>query len=240
MRAPCSVVGYPLMSDDIIEGARTVGLGHHKPQPGQARLESSLRILGGVVLGVAAWLLPQGVRADAPLFVWADARAHVHVTDRLSDVPEPYHSVYAARVAELKKAGKGTGGPGSVTVVPAEAAFAVPRVGDASGSGADRVANLSPLATEQANRRSEWRGRIAQARGELTQATEQLADLEKTIAEAGMNPILRLTPQVQAKLASLEQEHAQAQSRVLDSRRMLLETLPQQAKREHVPAQWLQ
>lgn len=227
------------LKDDIDthQGVDTVGPGLHKTQRGTTRLESSLRILGGVVLGIAAWLLPQGVRADAPLFVWADAQAHVHVTDRLSDVPEPYHSVYAARVAEMKK---GKGATGQVTVIPA-----APAIPDSSGhsrstSVEDRVADLSPLATAEANRRSDWQRRVAQARSELTAATEHLADVEKTIQQTGMNPVLRLTPQVQATLANLEVDHAQAQSRVLDSRRMLLETLPQQAEREHVPAQWLQ
>lgn len=206
-------------------------------QRGTTRLESSLRILGGVVLGIAAWLLPEGVRADAPLFVWADAQAHVHVTDRLSDVPEPYHSVYVARIAEMKK---GKAAPGSVTVVAAAPAIPSPYDKGRHVNSADRVAALSPLATEQANRRNEWQARIAKARSELTAATEQLAEVEKNIQQTGMNPVLRLTPQVQTALASLETEHARAQSRVLDSRRMLLETLPKQAEREHVPAQWLQ
>lgn len=214
-----------------------MGPGNHRTQRAATRTESSLRILGGVALGIAAWLLPHGVRADAPLFVWADDHAHVHVTDRLSDVPEPYHSVYAAKVAELKKNGKT---PGTVTVVPARATMAGPRRMDEQGDSQSRVAALSPQATEEAARRAEWQGKMAQARSELTAATEHLAEVEKSIAETGMNPVLRMTPPVQAQLAALETDHAQAQARVLDSRRMLLETLPQQAQREHVPAQWLQ
>jgi hypothetical protein len=206
---------------------------HTSRRPGSFNVTA--RICGGVILAVAAWLLPEGVRADAPLFVWADAQAHVHVTDRLANVPEPYRTTYAVRLEAMRQAGQAPGGPAGPVGVPpprtAEVKFA--------GSGAERVAALSPQASQQAALRAQWQQRMVAARTELMGATDALQRLEASIDAARMNPVLRLTPPVQAQVEGLEAQRAQAQTRVLDARRMLLETLPQQAQREHIPPQWL-
>lgn len=169
-------------------------------------------------------------KAERPLFVWADEHANLHVTDRLVDVPEPYHTIYAKRL-EKARASKNATNP---------EAEEGPQVQARYDNSATAVQDLAPYATAEIEKRHGWQKRFADARNELTEATQALASIEQKILEKGQNPILRLTPVVKKELAELEATRIEAQARVLNARRMLLETLPQQARQAQIPAQWVQ
>lgn len=185
--------------------------------------------------GLCAWLMVVCVgpaKADKPLFVWADEHANLHVTDRLADVPEPYHTIYAKRLEKDQLSQKHDN-----KTAAAEGTDAAQIRYDNPESA---VRDLAPHATAEIEKRRGWQKRFVDARNELTQATQVLAGIEQKILEKNRNPILRLTPVVKKELAELDANRIEAQSRVLNARRMLLETLPQQARQAQVPVQWIQ
>ena len=69
----------------------------------------------GVVLGLFAAGLP--LAAQTMIFKWIDRKGTLHLTDRLADVPEPYYSMYRARLREIEeqktKAGQAGAAPTS-------------------------------------------------------------------------------------------------------------------------------
>jgi hypothetical protein len=187
-------------------------------------------------VGLGAWLalaavVPATARAEAPVFVWADKDGALHVTDRLGDVPEPYYTVYAERLKEqLERQGR------LPQAAPPEVAASPPSAPAVAASPAS-----VPAVTGESEflRRKMWRELMAKWRGELAVATAELQKIEQEAAEAGMNPVLRQTPQVQAQLDAIGSRRDAARTRVLKARAMLLEVLPKRARDERVPPQWL-
>jgi hypothetical protein len=188
------------------------------------------------ILGLAGALLLASVvglraaRADGPMFVWADKDGNLHATDRLSDVPEPYYAVYAERLRELEKEGHLP----KEEAAPAAPAYTPPRPVTVRG-------NTEPPITAETEilKRKKWRELMTHWRQELATATTELQKVEQEASETGMNPLLRLTPQVQAQLDAIGPRRDAARARVLKARTMLLEVLPKRARDERVPPQWL-
>ena len=197
-----------------------------------------MRRLGWIV--VATLLVTAGAAAAQPaptFFRWLDAKGNLHVTDRLSEVPEPYHAMYAARLKELE-AQKQAGGkvaPAAATVKPATAE---PKASAAESKPA-RVPELSFVEQELA-RQQKWKALVVRWRTELEQATRQYETAQTRLNQARLNPILRTTPKARADIARFSGQLERAKGRVEQARMMLLETLPAQAKKESVPPKWLE
>ena len=196
------------------------------------RIISSIRDKQVRKVLAALWLaalLPRLAWADGEIFSWVDDKGALHATDRLADVPEPYYSIYHARLLELEK--KRAASPAADPDPPADASpEASPPPATQSGQSA---------AAQQAAARQTWRALIAHWRQELTSATSDLQAVEELIGHAEMNPILRQTPAVETELATLEPRRQAALARVMAARRMLLTTLPERARQERVPPLWL-
>lgn len=178
---------------------------------------------------VAVWLLAlaPGARAEGPVFVWVDSAGAMHATDRLQSVPEPWFSMYAARLKELEARGQLPSAPLPADTAPPPPA-PVPMV------------RAQPTALEVQQQRNEWRVLVGRWRTELAAATAALQKAERAYNEAGMNPILRETPAVKEQLLTLDQGRQVARQRVETARNMLQDALPKKAREEHVPPLWLQ
>ncbi|MEL6759910.1 MAG: DUF4124 domain-containing protein [Myxococcota bacterium] len=173
-------------------------------------------------------LASSSVAAESVVYRWADKNGVIHLSDDLSKVPEPYASLYQARIRELE-------------------AKRAERVGDRKEPPPSRARpsrNRPPtkttgLAEREIQKRERWQKRVRQWRQELERATNTLAEREERLAQLQVNPLLRLTPQVKTQIESVEEERAQAILRLEKARKMLLETLPSEAKKEGVPLRWL-
>lgn len=88
--------------------------------------------------------------------------------------------------------------------------------------------------------RSRWQDRVRTARGQLLAATLAWAQLQAAAQTVQVNPILRLLPAAQEKPGVSPEVRAQAKARLSAARKALEETLPEEARRAHVPMAWLQ
>ena len=167
---------------------------------------------------VLSLLLCATAHAEDVAFRFVDARGVVHLTDRLGDVPEPYHSMYEAQLRLKKPNAK----------PPPVSAYQAPIYNFGRGEGA-----------RQDKLRQHWQSMVAQARNELAAATEALQHIDEALDQARLNPILRQTPQVKEQIAELEGQRAEALTRLRAAENRLLVELPQQAKKEGVPPKWL-
>ncbi|MEO0815004.1 MAG: DUF4124 domain-containing protein [Myxococcota bacterium] len=177
-----------------------------------------------LVIGVAA---PVG--AQAVVYKWADKNGVIHFTDDISQVPEPYASMYQARIREIEKR-------------KAEA------VGDRREPLPDRPERSrtatpkkrGPSTVEQIRKdQKKWQDRVAEWRTRLEQATASLERIEQKKAQLTLNPILRTTPQAREKIDAVNKERDAALKRVARAKKMLLETIPEEARKARVPYQWI-
>ncbi len=183
-----------------------------------------------LAVACSLWAAPAGAD-EALIFRWVDKAGNLHVTDRLGDVPEPYYGAY---LAELKRREALRAQQGAAVAAPAPAV--VPEV----EPPADPPAAQPSLVDQEIARREHWRQTVAFWRDELRAATEALVAVEAERAQAALNPLLAQTPQVQATVAALDARRAEALERVGRARQVLLEELPQRARRENVPPKWLE
>ncbi len=160
--------------------------------------------------------------AQGMIFKWVDKQGVIHLTDRLGDVPEPYHSLYAVKLRELEARRKVAGNQPPAPRPAPSAPTPTP----------------SPLAAELA-RQQEWKDTVAKWRRELEEATTEYENIHGELSEAQLNPVLRLTPEVQARITAIEARLADALARLERARHMLLSELPRKAKAEGVPPKWL-
>lgn len=187
-----------------------------------------------LTLAVAVLLVPVLATAGS-IYKWVDERGDVHITDRIDDVPEPYHGMYVAaekrrqeaaekQAAAAKAAGKRIPTPKAATKTPR------PR---------RRVPSRSGYLAKEEAARQKWKNLVGHWRVELAAATEALERLDAEIAVARQNPILRHTPQVKKKVAEIQERRPGAVGRVNHARKMLLVEIPKRARREQVPPKWL-
>ncbi len=168
---------------------------------------------------------PRGARADDVLFYWVDKKGTVHATQNIDEVPEPFNAMYRARLKELEEEKKKQkAAPAQPEPRPQTQATAPPQ---------------PSIVDKELARQKLWRGEVSRWRTELRVATEDLNRVQTELDQAGMNPLLRTTPQVQAQIGALEEQRDRAVRRVEIARKMLAEELPARAKRESVPPRWL-
>lgn len=178
------------------------------------------RVLSGFLLAGA--VTAPAYAADAPLYAFVDADGILHITDRLADVPEPYYTVYKQRR------------PSPAADSDADPARTTPRRRPVPAA----VDVAAPAADQQARARAQWQQLMATWRDKLSQSTLALQQAEAE-AQGASNPILRETPVGRQRWQATQARVAQWRGKAVEARRMLLETLPSRAKREHVPPQWL-
>jgi len=190
-------------------------------------------------IGVAAALCLVTARpaSAGTIYKWYDEQGDLHATDQLTDVPEPYRSMYAAaeRKRKEEEEKRRAAAAGKTPAKPPPKAPPPPPTRRVTGP--DR---LGTLLKEEEAKRKRWTQLVAHWRAELQAATRQLQDLDQRIQEVGANPILRQTPKVKKELAELQEQRKPLLERLNGARRMLAEELPKRARREEVPPQWLE
>ena len=174
-----------------------------------------------MVLPVALLLTPLAHAQNPPeTFVWYDAAGTQHVAPRIADLPEPFRGAYLAeqRAAEERERAQ--------------------RLKNWGGKAGDAVApGVAPADRE---RYAKWRQLVARWRGELLAASRQLVALDRELARLLHNPVLRHTPGVQAEARESQDARGRALQRLHAARQMLLQTLPDEARRQRVPLRWLE
>jgi hypothetical protein len=210
-------------------------------------------------------LLASSTAWAGPIFRWVDARGDLHLTDELTEVPEPYQSMYRARLREREEAEKrareaaaqastgaapatpsvrpsmppasGADDPGARPVSPAGGDARRTAGGDVTSGAMDAPPSPSE---QEAARRSQWKELVGRWRLQLATSTDDLVRIDERLGSLQANAILAQTPEVQGEIADLQAERRQALSRVDAARRMLVVELPAKARRELVPPAWLQ
>lgn len=201
--------------------------------------------LGVVPVAVASVLFfAAAVRAGPIIFKWVDKHGDLHVTDRLGDVPEPYFSMYAAR---LKTLAEQDGAKAAVRAAPVRRASAEPEAPPATreapeGRRPGRAETArGPSAVDAAiQERERWRQLVAHWRRELELATAAYEKAQADADAARLNPVLVQTPQGKEKVAQTGMGLEKARDRLEKARTMLLVEIPAKAKREQVPPKWLE
>ncbi len=196
------------------------------------------RLLFCITIGSGFLLAGPSMAQDTiTIFRWVDNKGNLHVTDRLGDIPEPYHSMYTARIRELeerKKQGKALRPtPGDST--PRAASTEVPT---SEATSATRTKRKS-IVDRELERRKKWIGLVAKWRRELTAATEQVRKIQRELDQVLLNPILRTLPKARQDAERHRRRREQALFRLEAARKMLLETLPARARKDNVPPKWL-
>jgi hypothetical protein len=175
---------------------------------------------------LALYIAAFWVAGAGDIFKWVDKEGHLHATQTLADVPEPYYSMYAAELRRREEAKRNA---------PSDAPPAIETVPESPRPEVKLRGTASQIEAQQ----KKWRQLVAEHRAALASATAALEAIDSEIEQAGANPVLRETPQARAKLAELAEKRAEQLTAVENARRMLLEDLPKQAKKEGVPPRWL-
>ncbi len=157
------------------------------------------------------------------VFRYVDKRGQLHFTDTLAEVPEPYHSLYQAKLRELEEKGEKPG------AAPAPPDARPPRP----------EPEMPSAAAAEAERRASWKALVKHWRDELEVAMAELAVADEELGVARQNPILRETPAQREVIAQAEAKRQTALQRVEAARDMLQKKLPARAKAERVPPAWL-
>jgi hypothetical protein len=211
------------------------------------------RVLAGRLVGwlagaaaVGLLVLSPAIRASGEpvYFHWVDAKGNLHVTDSLAEVPEPYQSLYQAKLRAAAEARERNGEGGAPAVRPEAPRSAEGASPPVQPEGGQTVAPETPGAPsvidEEAARRQRWKELVAAWRADLEQSTAELSAAEEELGNAQMNPILRELPGARERIDAAQARRQQALERVTKARKMLLEELPARAKKELVPPAWLQ
>lgn len=188
------------------------------------------RSLMGIVVLAGVLTATAPIMAGGVVYRWVDKKGVIHLTDDLSQVPEPYASMYQA---EIRESEKNRTEHGVDRVEPPARATSSPRQ-------AQRRVRAVGIAERRARQHKEWQKRVATWRGELSSATQALARVERELSRLTLNPLLRTTPPVKSEIKATREEKAKALERVEKARTMLLEKLPAEAKKDGVPRRWLQ
>ncbi len=190
-----------------------------------------MRSLPTVAVLVCALALTALARAEGGIiFRWVDKEGNLHATDTLADVPEPYYSLYAAKLRAIEEA-RANGAKDPEKAVP-------PPPSTPPVTPPPPKAGLSP-SEQQAIARKHWKDLVAYWRGQLAAATDALAAAEEELGRLRQNPVLRETPQVRAQIAAAKKHRDEVKERLEHARHMLEVELPARAKREGVPPRWL-
>lgn len=184
------------------------------------RWAAACLVAAGLAMGAPA-------SAQGPIFQWVDARGNLHLSDELADVPEPYRSMYEARLREAAEARKRNG---EAPAARAPVAPPPPSV---------EYDHEPSIIDQQAANRQRWKQEVATWRAELAAATAELAQADAQLGDLEMNPVLAQTPSVAADIVQARQARAAALARVERARRTLLTELPARARRDGVPPAWL-
>jgi len=196
-----------------------------------------------MIRGAGAWLsllvlvvaleggMGRAEAAESPIFYWVDARGDLHATDRLADVPEPYHAMYLAKLRALEEAREG--GPPTPPPPP-------PKPAPSASSPAGPQAPAPSVVDTLGARRQYWKALVAQWRQELERATAALREASNALAQAELNPVLRQTPEQRAVIDQAKAKQDAALKQVEKAKKMLLEDIPKRARAEEVPPKWLE
>jgi len=203
-----------------------------------------VRRSAAVLVLACALVHGSAVSAGSSIFRWVDAQGNLHLTDTLAEVPEPYFSMYTAKLREAEErknnraaSAEGTAAaparvPESLTNAEADARVIAAMPQDAGAEGE------VPAYVREAKRRTEWKALIAHWREELEAATQELGQRTEEVGELTVNPLLRETPAVRQAIATAEALRLEAMRRVERARQMLLTELPARAKKDMVPPAW--
>ena len=151
---------------------------------------------------------------DAVSFAFIDESGELHASATLVGVPEPYQGVYRRQEADRARKAAGPAPKPSPPLAPA---------GDADG---------------QRQAREAWDQTMQKWRRQLIDSTEALRQAESERMTVG-NPLLKATPVGHEAWVRLTERIDSARTQALLARRMLMDTLPAQARAQHVPPQWL-
>ncbi|OGQ85282.1 MAG: hypothetical protein A2289_10765 [Deltaproteobacteria bacterium RIFOXYA12_FULL_58_15] len=154
------------------------------------------------------------------IFRFVDNAGVVHFTDRIGDVPEPYHSMYAAELRRREENGMNSPSPS-----PSPLVQSVPVRAPSRPTGVDA----------EIARQKKWQNLVALWRQKLAAATAALEKADAELAQAGASP---LTP-VRAMAGQIEVRRSQILAEVDEARRMLVEDIPKRARKDNVPPKWL-
>lgn len=161
---------------------------------------------------------------ESAIFYWVDKKGNVSATQNLDEVPEPYRSMYRARLRELEEEKK------KQKSAPSE---------QYSAPSAPQPTPNTGIVDRELARQKQWKDEVARWRLELRLATEEAQRAQADVDAAAFNPILRQTPQGQAQMQEPAQRKKAALERVERAKNMLEVELPKRAKAESVPPAWL-
>ncbi|MEM6533310.1 MAG: DUF4124 domain-containing protein [Myxococcota bacterium] len=175
----------------------------------------------------AAFMLATSLAgAQTVIYRWVDKQGVVHFSDDINQVPEPYASMYQARIREIEERRAAAVGDRKT---PIESPSAAPR----------KYPTIPDVTATDAARRNYWQGRVKTWRTSLADATKELAAIDDEVSALNLNPVLRTTPKVRSELAAVQERRRKVHARVEAARKMLVETIPKEAKKEGVPSRWL-
>lgn len=106
-------------------------------------------------------------------------------------------------------------------------------------TGSARAAGAAQ-ATGLEGQRAHWQQKRAALGEALLQATKKWAEAKEHDEALDLNPVLRLTPMVQAQKQQGAKGLQEAKEAFLAARKALLVTFVQEAERAKIPASWLQ
>ena len=181
--------------------------------------------------GLTLWPSAPSVHAQTPIFRWVDKKGDMHITDRLGDVPEPYRSLYAAKIRELEE--------------KKESAPNVTLPTDSQKKKKPKAALRAPAPSGQSfvdkkiARQKYWMNLVAKSRAQLDRATQNFVKISQELDNKRLNPILREIPANKAAIKKLEEAREKARADLENARYQLLEAIPLRAKKEMIPHKWL-
>lgn len=174
-------------------------------------------------------------QAELTVFRWVDEAGDLHFTDRLADVPEPYYSLYAAKLKALEEKKKQNKASRPAAVAPAPTAAPSPALKEKPVP----KKKAKSYVDRELERRAMWIALIAKWRRALSAATDRVRKIQDQLDAVRFNPILRTLPKARLDAERFKQQRDRAVHRVEAARKMLLETLPARARKENVPPKWL-
>ncbi len=183
------------------------------------------------------WLILLLILTNNPplLLRWVDKAGVVHIADDITNVPEPYHSIYWQKLEELKAKGKVVEDEkGRVTSTHQTENKRAPKAYEPSSSFSP-----APAKAATSGDKSYWQNLLKSAQQKLLNLTNNYARLGEEIGKLQSQGEMAFLPANRQKRADLEREKARTWQELQETKTYIERDLPEQARKAGVPPGWV-
>ncbi len=181
---------------------------------------------------LALFLLLATATNQPLLLRWVDKQGVIHITDDMTQIPEPYYSIYLKKIEELKARGEVKEDQnGKIILARPAAAAPTPKLYDNNPAPA-----ISPYPEKS---KEYWQNILHTNRQKLIALTDEFAKIEEELAALRNMGELAFLLQNKQKIREFEEMRAAKLQEIENTKKFLEKDLPEQARKAGVPPGWV-